>query len=143
MLIKVKIQLTNIYGIQLSHIFELRSISNKKPSVSIETSRVLIKNLGFRSKYQVFQIRNFEIPGFSQLEYEILSISSEISSISKKYEIPGFQWACISSSIDLRSYLRIRRLLDKYYTPAHLDQQRKHSTPFVDSFFIQRVRVVS
>ena len=74
----------------MSHIFELRSISSKKPSVSIETPRVLIKNLGFRSKYWVFQIRNFEIPGFSQLEYEILSISSEISSISKKYEIPGF-----------------------------------------------------
>ena len=32
------------YGIRLSHILEIPSISNEKPSISI-------KNLGFRSKY--------------------------------------------------------------------------------------------
>ena len=39
------------YGIRLSHIFEIPSISNEKPSISIKIPSVLIKNLGFRSKY--------------------------------------------------------------------------------------------
>ena len=56
-----------------------------------------IKNLVFQPKYLVFpskpciliemrgiSIRNFEILGFSHFEFEILRISSEIPSISKK-----------------------------------------------------------
>ena len=39
------------YGIRLSHIFEIPSISNEKPSISMEIPSILIKNLGFRSKY--------------------------------------------------------------------------------------------
>ena len=69
----------------------------------------MIKNFGFRSKNQVFRIKNFEILGFSHLEFEILGISNEIPSISK--------------SVGFRSYLRIHRILGKYYTPVNLDQQ--------------------
>ena len=36
----------SVYGIRLSHIFEIPSISNEKPRISFS-----IKNLGFRSKY--------------------------------------------------------------------------------------------
>ena len=72
-------------GIRLSHIFEIASISNKKPSISIKIPCILIGNLEFRSKYDLFQIRNFEILGFSHLEFETLSISSEIPSISKTW----------------------------------------------------------
>ena len=43
-----------IYGIRSPHIFEISSISNEKPSISIETLSISIKNLGFRSKYYVF-----------------------------------------------------------------------------------------
>ena len=68
----------------MSHIFEIPSISNEKPSVSIEIPSIWIENLGFRSKYEVFRFRNFEILGFSHLEFEILGISSEILSVSKK-----------------------------------------------------------
>ena len=49
-----------------------------------------MENLGFQSKYEVFQIRNFEILGFSHIEYERLSISCKIPSISERCEIPGF-----------------------------------------------------
>ena len=63
------------YGIRLSHIFEIPSISNEKPSISIIIPNILIENLGIRSKYWVFQFRNFEILGFSRLEFEILGIS--------------------------------------------------------------------
>ena len=62
----------------MPHTFEKPSISNEKPSISIE-------NLAFRSKYLVFQIRNFEILGFSHLEFQILGISIEIASISKTW----------------------------------------------------------
>ena len=37
----------DMYGIQLSHIFEIPRISKKKHSI-------LIENLGFRPKYSVF-----------------------------------------------------------------------------------------
>ena len=40
----------------------------------------------------------------------------------------------MSPSVGFYSYLRIRRLLCKYYTPAQLDLQQKHATPFVDYF---------
>ena len=41
----------------------------------------------------------------------------------------------ISSSIGFCCYLRIRRLLSKYYKSAQLDQQqKKNSTHFVDCF---------
>ena len=39
-----------IYGIRLSHIFEIPSSSNEKPSISIEILCISIKNFGFRSK---------------------------------------------------------------------------------------------
>ena len=54
-------QRDNYYGRQLSHIFDIPSISNEKPSISIEIPIISIKNLEFRSKYHVFRIRNFEI----------------------------------------------------------------------------------
>ena len=42
-------------GIRLSHIFEIPSISNEKPSISIEilfrNTIISIKSHGFRSKY--------------------------------------------------------------------------------------------
>ena len=68
----------------MSNIFEIPNISNEKSSISTERPSISIKNLGFRLKYQVFRFRNFEILGFSHLEFEILSILSEIASISKK-----------------------------------------------------------
>ena len=76
--------LLGLYRIRLSHIFEISSISNEKPSISREMASISTKNLGFQSKCEVFRIRNFEILGFSHLEFEILGISSEIPSISKK-----------------------------------------------------------
>ena len=45
-----------------------------------------MKNLVFRSN----RIRNFEMLGFSLLEFEILGISSKIPSISKNMWNPGF-----------------------------------------------------
>ena len=68
-----------LYGIRLSHIFEISSISNEKSSISIEILKV-------------FRIRNFEILGFSHFEFEILRTSSEIPCISKTwnfYKIAG------------------------------------------------------
>ena len=61
-------------------IFEIRSISNEKLGISIEIPSISIENLEF-----LFRIRNFEILGFSHLEFEILGISSEIPSISKTW----------------------------------------------------------
>ena len=43
--------LLNDYGILLSYIFKIPSISNEKPGISIEIPRISIKNLVFRSKY--------------------------------------------------------------------------------------------
>ena len=43
--------MSNIYGIRLSHIFEIPSISNEKPSISTEIPSISIENLGFRLKY--------------------------------------------------------------------------------------------
>ena len=40
----------------------------------------------------------------------------------------------MSSCIGFRSYLHIRRLLSKYYTPAQLDHQQEYLTPFSYSF---------
>ena len=39
--------LYSLYGIRLSHIFEIPSISNEKPSISIEISIISIENLEF------------------------------------------------------------------------------------------------
>ena len=106
------------YGIRLPHIFDISnekpSISTEIPSISTEIPSILIENLGFRPKYQVFRIRNFEILGFSHLKFEILVISSEKGFpkkvFRKKCEIPGFQWICISSSIGFRNAKNIRQL---------------------------------
>ena len=38
------------YGIRLSNMSEIPSISNEKPGISIETPSISIENLGFRSK---------------------------------------------------------------------------------------------
>ena len=64
-----------IYRIQLSHIFEIPSISNEKPSISIKIPSILIENLEFQLKYQVFPVRKFEILDFSHPEFEIRGIS--------------------------------------------------------------------
>ena len=48
---------------------------------------IFLKHLVFQMKNLVFrsnQIRNFEMLGFSHLEFEILGISSKMPSISKK-----------------------------------------------------------
>ena len=39
------------YGIRFSHIFEIFSVSNEKPGILIKIPSILIKNLGFHSKY--------------------------------------------------------------------------------------------
>ena len=65
----------------MSHIFEISSISNEKPSILIEIPSISIENLRFRSKYKVFRIRNFEILSFSHLEFEILGINISIKGI--------------------------------------------------------------
>ena len=36
---------------RLSHIFEIASISDEKPSISVEIPSILIENLGIQSKY--------------------------------------------------------------------------------------------
>ena len=46
-----KLERHHRYGIRLSHIFEIVSISNKKPSISTKIPSISIKNFGFRSKY--------------------------------------------------------------------------------------------
>ena len=43
--------LGDFYRIELSHIFEIPSISNEKPSILIEISSISIEHLLFRSKY--------------------------------------------------------------------------------------------
>ena len=68
----------------LAHTFETPNISNEKNSISIEIPSALVENLRFRLKYWVFQIRNFDLIGFSHLKYEIQSILIEEPSISKK-----------------------------------------------------------
>ena len=57
-------------------------ISNKKPINSNESRNILIQNLEFRSKYEVFQINNFKMLGFLHIWFEILGISSIIPTIS-------------------------------------------------------------
>ena len=69
----------HIYGIQLSQIFHFHFSS----SISNE-------NLVFRLKNSVFQIRNYEMLGFSHTEFEVLGILTEISSVSKKVSYSGF-----------------------------------------------------
>ena len=44
---------TEFYGKRLSRIFEIPSISSKKPSISIG-------NLGFQSQILIFQIKNLK-----------------------------------------------------------------------------------
>ena len=44
------------YGIELSYIFKIPSISNVKSSI-------LIRNIRFQSKKAIFQIKKFEILG--------------------------------------------------------------------------------
>ena len=48
----------------------------------MEILSISFKNLRFQT--QGIRIRNFEIPGLSHLEFEVLLISSEIPSTSKK-----------------------------------------------------------
>ena len=44
-------RVADLYGMQLSHIFEIPAISNETPSFSIEILIISTKNIGFRSKY--------------------------------------------------------------------------------------------
>ena len=69
---------------RVSHIFEISSISNEKRSISYEKLSISIGNLGFRSENQVIHFKHFKMLGFSHIEFEILSISSEILCISIK-----------------------------------------------------------
>ena len=71
-------RVADLYGMQLSHVFEIPAISNETPSFSIEILIISTKN-----KW-VFRIRNFEILGFT-LEFEILGVLSEIPSILKTW----------------------------------------------------------
>ena len=65
------------YGMRLSHIFEIPSISNKKPSFRLEIS-------DFDRTTRYFKSRFFEILGFFHIGFELFGISSEILSNSKK-----------------------------------------------------------
>ena len=56
---------------------ENHSICNEQPSTYIE-------DLGLRSENPVFQIKTFEILGFSHNEFKILGSLNEILNISKK-----------------------------------------------------------
>ena len=67
-----------LYGIRLSHIFEIPSTSNEKPGISIK--------MYFDQKPWI----SIEILGFSHLEFDILGISSEIACVLKRCEIPSF-----------------------------------------------------
>ena len=55
------------------------------------------------------RIRNFEILGFSHLKFEILGILSEIPSISKKVQNPGFladfMYPQVSASVVIYAYV--------------------------------------
>ena len=61
---------TGFYGKRVSRIFEIPSISSKKPSISIGNPNI--------------SNQKFEIIGFLRIEFEILAISCEIRSNSKK-----------------------------------------------------------
>ena len=43
----------------MSHIFEIRSISNEKPNILMEIPSISIRNLGFPSKYQGISNQKF------------------------------------------------------------------------------------
>ena len=57
----------------MSHIFQISSISNEKPSISFEASSISIKNLGILG----ISNQKFQNTGFSHLKFEIIGISSE------------------------------------------------------------------
>ena len=63
------------YGRPMSNVFQ-------KPSI-------LIANLGLRSKNPAFQIKNFEMQGFSPIEFKIMCILSEVARIFKTWY---FNW---------------------------------------------------
>ena len=77
--------MNHTYGIRLSHIFEIPSISNGKLSISNEKPSLWIGNIRFRSKKAIFQIKKFEILGFLRIEIEMLGISSEVLGMSKTW----------------------------------------------------------
>ena len=110
---------TQLYCARLSHIFKIPSISNKKLGISIRI-------LGI-SNQKNWNTR-FSTPwGWNTMYFEEV--------FWKRYEIPGFWWILsIASSIDVRSYLRMHRLLSKYCMPAQYHQRYRHSTPPFDYF---------
>ena len=61
--------------IRLSHIFEIPSISNEKVSISNAKPSYSIETFAFRSNNLVFQIKKCEILVFSHIQFEILGIS--------------------------------------------------------------------
>ena len=68
----------------MSNKLEFPSISNVKPSISIEIPCISIENLGFLGT-RYFESENLKILRFSHLNFEILGISSKIPSISKTW----------------------------------------------------------
>ena len=113
-----------------------------------------MKNLVFQAEYLVFrskpldfdrttryfesEISNYQV--FHTLNLKYYVFRAKYLLFQKRCKISGFQ--CISCMFFSIGFLHIRRSLSKYHTPAQLEQQQKHLTPFVDSFTLQRVRVV-
>ena len=64
----------DMHGKRLPHIFETPYISIYKPSISNKTPSISSRNLGFRSKYLVFEINNFEILGFSHIWFRVKQV---------------------------------------------------------------------
>ena len=103
-------QTSKMYEMQLSHIFQILSISNENPSISIEIPRYFESDI---LKYQVLCILN--------LKYQVFRMKYLV--FQKNCEIPGFQWTlCMFPSISflslrIRSYqvniIRLRSLINK------------------------------
>ena len=93
----------------------------QKP-ISVKIPSILIKNLGCRLKYQVCEIKNFEILDFAHLKFE---------NVRNPEFLVGFMYVL---QFRLSQLLRKRRISRKYHTPAQLHQQQKHLTLFLDSF---------
>ena len=71
------------------HIF-LKYLLFQTKNLACHNKSISIANLRFRSRNSNFKIKIFEILGFLHNEIEILSISSQILSISKKVGNTGF-----------------------------------------------------
>ena len=93
------------------------------------------KTLNFNQNTKYFESEIFQITSFLHLAFEILGISREIPSILKKgvkFRVFSGLYVCPPASGSVVP--TDTETLSKYYTYAELDQQQKHSTPFVNSF---------